>query len=383
MSTRNVRTAVARVDQNPAFSSGFRGVFTRRLHWTRPARNHANRPRNKAKRTAWWRTAGRARAGISRCCARWARSQPAYVAYVAVAVLAFAASAHANPLVRWHRSWMPPAYASTWHPAKHHHHHAKRRPRVVAKPTPPTNPPAPAPGYKPTGLRYVAYDNERCTAQDTVPGLQAHGANVLRYIVSFNGSETYAGVPCIQAARASGYKTYLSIAFPPNATPQADAGYFADVLKAYGPVWAVAVGNEDPVTPEFYRQVWDATTPIISRIDPGALHVAGDTVPWGMDWAEQVIAEQLPGIDAFAYHCYVMNSNQAGIVNVPELAADAAAHGLPLWGSEMAPATAATTPGFLLRQTLGAYNAEVAQTVSASPNLAMDSYYTWPSIGAS
>lgn len=239
----------------------------------------------------------------------------------------------------------------------------------------------PAPRYKPARLQYMAADNEQCTAQDTIPLLRQHHANVLRYIVSFNPTETYLGVPCTKTARAAGYRTYLSIAFPPAATPAQDAGYFAHVLAAYGHVWAVAVGNEDPVSPHKYLRIWTAVRPVLNRLEPHALLVGGDAVPWALKWSERVIAAHPSGMDAYAFHCYVM-AGEAGLIDVPELAAYARAHRIPLWCSEMAPATAATTPNFLMRQTLDAYNAEVARTLRASLNLQMRAYYVWPSIGA-
>lgn len=235
--------------------------------------------------------------------------------------------------------------------------------------------------YKPARLQYMAADNERCTSQDTIPFLHHHHANVLRYIVSFNPYDTYAGVPCVQAARAHRYRTYLSIAFPPAATPAQDAAYFAQVLHAYGHVWAVAVGNEDPVSPHKYLQIWNAVRPVLNRLEPHALRVAGDAVPWGLAWSERVISMHPAGMAAYAFHCYVM-AGQAGLIDVPQLAAYAQAHRTPLWCSEMAPATADTTPNFLMRQTLSEYDAQVKRTFRRTRNVQMKSWYTWPSIGA-
>jgi hypothetical protein len=235
--------------------------------------------------------------------------------------------------------------------------------------------------YQPAGgVRYVAADDENCTPQTVVPFLQAHGANVLRYIVPANPAETYQGIQCVAAARAAGYKTYLSIQYPASDDSAGINAWFSSVIAAYGPQWAIAVGNEEPVTPTLYESAWAVAEPVVAADDPTAIRVGGENFPWAIAWDQQVLATGLPGMQAYAEHCY--NTTTGGLVLVPQVAADATAAGVPLWCSEMAPATSPTAPSFFAPETLAKYDTEVRQVVSMSPNLQMLSYYVWPSIGA-
>lgn len=242
--------------------------------------------------------------------------------------------------------------------------------------------------YHPQGLKYVAADDENCFNEpsfDMHQFMTTHNANVFRYIVpaEFSG-ETYQGVPCVQQARSEGYKTQLAIAFNYTDTPQQVRAEVKNVLAAYGPEWAVTIGNEESIATTTYLQDWNAAEPVLAKNDPTAIRVGGDAYPWSIQWSKQIIAAQPVGLQAWALHCYDMSSTSpfpgTGIGSVPQLAAFAAHYWLPLMCSEMAPASKGT-PLFSDEPT-STYNTKVQAAVKQSPNLEEVSYYVWPSIGA-
>lgn len=262
---------------------------------------------------------------------------------------------------------MPPSYTSTWHPSKRHHHH-KRRPHRVQR------------NYRTTGVRYMAADNEHCTAQNTVPFLRAHDANVWRYIVSDNAAEFADGVPCVQAARAAGYKVFLSVKFPDADTPAQATAVIAQTVATYGQPWALSVGNEENMTSATYVADWNAAAVWLEQHAPSTIRVFGEYYPWRFTWLTNGMKLRPVGVQVVSTHCYYRGQTADGLLGIPALAKALERYRAPLWCSEMAPVLNA--PAFFANQTLGQYDQDVRRVERESPNLQLVSWYEWPGIGA-
>ena len=81
-----------------------------------------------------------------------------------------------------------------------------------------------------------------------------------------------------------------------------------------------------------------------------------------------------------AFHCYDVKNG--GLSVVPQVAAWASAHHLPLWCSEMSAALRRSPHPWLKRDSVSRWNELVSQMEARSPDLKMVSYYRWPQIGA-
>ena len=256
---------------------------------------------------------------------------------------------------------------------------------------------APAALAKP---RFYAVSSERaCLANKNVnPFLRSNGANVLRLIVAPDDAFAGAGVACVKAAHAAGFKVYLSIQFQNRLSPQQAAAYFRQVLPSYAPyLWAIGVGNEQDLTGKTdygqgkaalsrdgrsigqnYRAVWNAVEPVLARLAPQAIRVYGEFSPWSFYANQQGFASGRPlGVQAIAAHCY--HTFSGGLAQVPNDAVWAASKGLPLWCSEMGPGLAKPkTPKWVVRDTWTSWNALVAKIEAESPDLTMAGYYYDP-----
>jgi len=256
---------------------------------------------------------------------------------------------------------------------------------------------APAASAKP---RFYAVSSESaCLANHNVNAfLRKNHANVLRLIVSPQDATAGAGIACIEAAHAAGFKVYVSIQFKNRSTPQQVAAYFRQVLPSYAPfLWAVGVGNEQDLSmpSEFgqgrsalsrdgrsigqnYRAVWNAVEPVIMKLAPHAIRVYGEFSPWSFSANEQGFASgRPPGVQALAAHCY--HTRTGGLAEVPQDAAWAASKRLPLWCSEMGPGLASPkAPKWVVRDTWTSWNALVAKIEAKTPNLKMAGYYYDP-----
>ena len=198
---------------------------------------------------------------------------------------------------------------------------------------------APAASAKP---RFYAVSSESaCLSNHNVNAfLRKNHANVLRLIVSPQDATAGAGIACIEAAHAAGFKVYVSIQFKNRSTPQQVAAYFRQVLPSYAPfLWAVGVGNEQDLSmpSEFgqgrsalsrdgrsigqnYRAVWNAVEPVIMKLAPHAIRVYGEFSPWSFSANTQgFAASRPPGVQAIAAHCY--HTRIGGLVEVPQDAA--------------------------------------------------------------
>jgi len=234
------------------------------------------------------------------------------------------------------------------------------------------------------------------------PILAAHRATVLRIVLPDFPSPN--ALLCIRRARTEGDRVYVSMQYDNAWSPHRVARYFARTLPQYAPyVWAVSVGNEQDVRQgararearvcidsgrgrrcqrsagAYYRQVWNAVEPVLARVAPHALRVYGETSPWGFDYLKDSFQTGRPqGAQAVAFHCY--DTKRGGLRTVPQVAAWAGQHHLPLWCSEMSDGI--RPRGWMRRDTPRQWQTLLAGIERRSPDLKMVSYYQWAQIGA-
>jgi len=243
---------------------------------------------------------------------------------------------------------------------------------------------------------YAVSKETACLANQNVnPFLRAYHADVMRLILSPQDAPVAAGVGCVEAAQAAGFKVYISLQFNNHWTPSQVKAYFARVLPAYAPyVWAVGVGNEQDLAMngtygqgtvtlsrngrsagQNYRAVWNAVEPVLVKLVPHAIRVYGEFSPWGFGATEAGFAHgRPPGVQAIAAHCY--HTKFEGLLQVPQDAAWAASKHLPLWCSEMGPAfPSRTKPRWAVPDSWASWKALVAKVVARSPDLKMWGYY--------
>jgi hypothetical protein len=232
--------------------------------------------------------------------------------------------------------------------------------------------------------------------------LKAHDATVLRIVLPDFPSPN--ALRCVQRARAEGYRIYISMQYDNAWSPKRVASYFVHTLPQYAPyAWAVSVGNEQDVrqgagprtaracsgkgrrrrcqrtTGAYYREVWNAVEPVVAHVAPHAVRVYGETSPWGFSYLQDSFATGRPrGAQAVAFHCY--DTKRGGLRTVPEVAAWAAGHHLPLWCSEMSDGIRPC--GWMRRDTPHQWQTLLAGIERRSPDLKMVSYYQWAQIGA-
>jgi hypothetical protein len=232
--------------------------------------------------------------------------------------------------------------------------------------------------------------------------MKEHKATVLRIVLPDFPSPN--ALLCVRRAKAEGYRVYVSMQYDNAWSPKRVASYFARTLPQYAPyVWAVAVGNEQDVrqgarpreaqactgsgrarrcqtsTGAYYRQVWNAVEPVVARVVPHAIRVYGETSPWGFSYLQDSFQTGRPrGAQAVAFHCY--DTKRGGLRTVPEVAAWAGQHHLPLWCSEMSDGI--RPRGWMRRDTPRQWQTLLAGIERRSPDLKMVSYYQWAQIGA-
>jgi hypothetical protein len=297
-----------------------------------------------------------------------------------------------------HAGTLSAAFTSAWH-ARPQQRSAPRapapapKPVSTPKPAPTPKPPAP-PTYQPTGLKYVAAQDEGDCMPDTnfdiVGFLKAHDATVMKYGTVSHWAAVGAGVQCVQAARAAGYPIYLSIDWPPDWSVAQIVAFVKQAMHEFGgSYFAVSLGNEQDikgVSAQDYFRMWQAVAPIVHEMDPGATMVLAEASPWAVKWLELLMAMHPVDVGAVGFHCYATIHLKGapprnGLAVVPFLAAAMADYGKPLWCAEMAPNVTGAEP-HMIRESAGAYNALVQKVIGESPNLQMISYYRWPMLGA-
>jgi hypothetical protein len=236
--------------------------------------------------------------------------------------------------------------------------------------------------------------------------MRAHHATVLRIVVPYRGPSQ--AVACASKAVADGYRVYLSLQYDDGWRPSQVAAYFGRTLPQYAPyAWAVSVGNEQDLPQgapiprgrsvvcsgagrrrtcrrstagEDYRAVWNAVEPVLARTAPRAIRVYGEASPFGFAFLKDSFRPGVArGAQAISFHCY--DVKVGGLRIVPQVAAWAASHRLPLWCSEMSVALIPSHP-WLRRDSQVQWNALVASVKAHSPDLKMISFYRWPQIGA-
>jgi hypothetical protein len=173
---------------------------------------------------------------------------------------------------------------------------------------------------------------------DPTPTLRQYNATLLRVVISpLNGGSGDNGqaLPCVRAAAAWGFRVMISIQWWSIWTQDQTIAYFQRQLETYGPyASAISVGNEqelDAVTPADYSRVWRAVQPLIDVYAPGAVRVAGEISPWGLDFLQQAWRDGLPGAQALAFHPY---TTVGGSPDPFEDALWAHSVGLPMWATE-------------------------------------------------
>jgi hypothetical protein len=213
---------------------------------------------------------------------------------------------------------------------------------VVAWPA--VSPAAPAPGSR----TLVGVGNVPGCVFGANPGryLRRYRAQVLRVIVNPRYGASGSGVPCAKAAVAAGFRVQLVIQFWNRWTPRRDAAFAASVLSRYAPyAWAVSIGNEQELTinPNVvprtrgggltgtqYAVLWRAVEPVVARMAPAAIRVAGEISPWGLSNLRAALAAGLPHVQALAVHPY----RAPGGLRVSLALALARRARLPLWLTE-------------------------------------------------
>jgi hypothetical protein len=260
---------------------------------------------------------------------------------------------------------------------------------------------APAAAFARRPAWFAVSSETACLANRNVnPFLRAHHANVMRLILSPEAAPVGAGVGCVEAAHAAGFRVYISLQFNNRWTPSQVAAYVRRVLPAYAPfVWAVGVGNEQDLSMptaygqgtislsrdgrsagQNYRAVWDAVEPVLVKLVPRAIRVYGEFSPWGFSATQQGFARgRPPGVQAIGAHCY--HTKVDGLLQVPQDAAWAASKRLPLWCSEMGPGLPSRAmPRWIVPESWASWNAAVAKVVARSPGLKMWGYYYDPAL---
>jgi hypothetical protein len=171
-----------------------------------------------------------------------------------------------------------------------------------------------------------------------LPVLQLYRARILRVVVDPTHGATGSAAACVQAAAAAGYRVHVSIGYSNSWSVAHDVAYFSQVLRYYGRyAWAISIGNEQELfqggtksSPAHYAAVWRAVEPVVARVAPHALRVAGEVSPWGFDFLRAVVKLHLRGAQAISVHAY---STRLGF-NLARVAAWARGTRLPLWVTE-------------------------------------------------
>lgn len=222
----------------------------------------------------------------------------------------------------------------------------------------------------------------QCLANQFDPAwMQAHGANVLRLILT--PDRIGQGVGCVQQAEAEGFRVYISIQYWYTDGPSVVAGYMQSILSTYPNVWALSLGNEedlDHVTPAAYAADWNAAEAVMASMSPSTIRVFGEASPWGMQWEQQAAADTLTGAQVISTHCYDSQPSGTGLQAIPDQAKWAASKHLALWCSEMGAQTIPTFSFFRV-DTESQFDSKLALVEGASPNLAMVAHYDWPEMG--
>lgn len=153
------------------------------------------------------------------------------------------------------------------------------------------------------------------TLTNPAPLMRSFHATVLRVVVNSVYPGSPAGgaqgqaVPCVKAAKRQGYKVMVVFGWNSLWSPTQVRQFFSTELRYYGPyLWAVGVGNEEEISPHVtgagYSRDWKAVEPLLKRLAPHAIRVAGEISPWGLAYLQSALRAGLPGMQALAVHPY-------------------------------------------------------------------------------
>lgn len=222
----------------------------------------------------------------------------------------------------------------------------------------------------------AAQFEQPCLNDSTYPQafMRAHNATVIR--VAVPPIRIGQGLDCIRGAVADGKRIYLTLD-PGNVSPSAAAAFIQKWLPTYenaGHIWALSIQNEPELggpgyyareTPAQYRAIWDATEPVMHRIDPNLIGVFGQGYAGSEDFIKSAWTAAAPrGVGVIAYHAY----GSDGMNSMPEFSAWAQSLGKPFWIGEYT--NWANPP------------VEFARALSYSPNVQLVNYYEWPDVSS-
>jgi hypothetical protein len=168
--------------------------------------------------------------------------------------------------------------------------------------------------------------------------LRAYRASILRVVVDPRHGPDGQALGCVRAAVSAGYRFNLVIDYDNQWPVPQIVAFVKHVLGAYGGyAWAVSIGNEQDLvqgtkseTGPRYAAVWRVVEPLVVRMAPQALRVAGEISPWGIHWLQRAWASGLPGAQAIAVHAYLSHYG----FDLPSVRAWMHTTRLPLWVTE-------------------------------------------------
>jgi hypothetical protein len=173
---------------------------------------------------------------------------------------------------------------------------------------------------------------------DGLSVLRNYHASALRLVIDPQNGADGQALACVRAAVAAGDRVQFAIAYNNRWPKRRVVSYFRHVLASYAPyAWAISIGNEQELlhggataTGARYAGVWRAVEPVVARLAPRAIRVAGEISPWGLSFLQVAYRSGLPGVQAISAHSY---TSRLGF-NLPQVMAWVRTTRLPLWVTE-------------------------------------------------
>lgn len=184
--------------------------------------------------------------------------------------------------------------------------------------------------------------------------LRSYHASVLRVVIDPQNGADGQALGCVRAAVGAGDKVQVAIVYSNRWSTRRVVAYFGHVLASYAPyAWAISIGNEQELlhggataTSARYAAVWRAVEPVVTRLAPRAIRVAGEISPWGLSFLQVAYRSGLPGVQAISVHSY---TSRLGF-NLPRVMAWVRTTHRPLWVTEGLDGPGAWPPrGFSVR----------------------------------
>jgi hypothetical protein len=171
---------------------------------------------------------------------------------------------------------------------------------------------------------------------DPTRSLRAYHATVLHEIIDPRQDPT-SMLPCLAAAASRHYRVTVAIQYWNGWTIAQDVAYFQRIVRLVAPyTWAISIGNEQDIhsggRPDVRKYVatWRAIEPIVARLAPHALRVAGEVSPWGELFLKTAWKAGLPGAQVIAAHPYRVGRS----FRIADLVRWCASIRKPLWLTE-------------------------------------------------